>query len=314
MDFTINYQGKVGLREKGKWWSVIDNHCCFISDERIESLFHHVREWTASAGLSFFDRKAHTGFLRYAVIRASLTGETLLTLITSAPTEDESLAEEKMMELGALDELTSVVWSINHTVSDVSVGDEDRVLKGDGYITDEVGGFRYRISPYDFFQSNSEGAGILLDRVVDYATRAGGKRLVDLYCGAGFFTIPLAKKFESVFGVELVEEAISMARINAAENGIEAQFFAEKSEDHGWESLQPDTILVDPPRSGMHDRALQKLLAYEPKNLIHVSCNYKQLARELSILQEKYAVEEMTAIDMFPHTPHVEVVTRLVRS
>ncbi|MDP2631478.1 MAG: 23S rRNA (uracil(1939)-C(5))-methyltransferase RlmD [Candidatus Uhrbacteria bacterium] len=309
MDFVIDFEGRVGLREKGKWWRVIDDHTCFIADEIIEKVFSIIRIWSKESGLSYFDRKSHAGFLRYAVVRSTLTGEVMVNIVTSAPNGEEGLAELK--KLVDLVNATTVIWSVNNTVSDVSYGDDVRVISGPGHIEESINGFKYKISPNAFFQTNPHAAPLLMDTVQEFAGDISNKTVLDLYCGTGFFSIPLARVAGKVIGVELVAEAIADARANAEMNQVNIEFHDAKTEEFDWQSLNPDIVIIDPPRSGMHDKALADLIQAKPPTIVYVSCNYKNLARELLILRKYYDVQEIRAIDMFPHTPHVEVVVKL---
>ncbi len=312
MDFVIDYQGKVGLRQKGAWWKVIDGHPCVISDEAIESAFHIVRGWTAEAGLSFFCRKKHTGLLRYAVIRATSTGERVVIILTSKPQDEaeEALLREALKNLGTRLPDASILWSINFEQGDTSVGSEWFVIQGKETLLENIRGTEFEISPHAFFQTNSLGAGLLLDTVLEYVEQAAPREVLDLYCGSGFFSIPLARAGKKVRGVELVKEAIDDAKRNAARNNVEVEFFAEKAEDFLWDP-KPDVLIVDPPRAGLHPKALQKLMQLDVPEIVYVSCNPAQFAREMKVIGEKYRVVDSRAIDMFPHTPHVELVTRL---
>lgn len=312
MDFVINFQGNVGLREKGKWWRVIDDHPCFIADEKIEALFSAVREWTKTAGLSFYDRKAHVGLLRYAVIRATSIGETMVNIVTSTP-EDEAAVMTALKDLAATAKPTTLIWSINKTITDVSQGDDMRVITGNGSIEEHINGIGYRISPNAFFQTNSYAAPLLLKTVKEFAGDLTDKTLLDLYCGTGFFAVALARDAKQTIGVELNAEAIRDARLNAELNKVSATFHDTATESFDWKSLGADVVILDPPRSGMHDKALTDLLAVLPERIVYVSCNYKNFAREMVQLQEHYEVKQMRAIDQFPHTPHVELVSLLVR-
>ncbi len=315
MDFTINFEGKVGLREKGKWWSVIDNHTCFISTEEIERVFKPTREWVRNADISFYDRKAHTGLLRYAVIRSTSLGQTMLTIVSSAPGSEAEIAQlnGKLRELSECCGATTVLLAINNTDSDVSHGGELEIISGRGTIMEEINGFRYEISPNAFFQTNSFAAPLLMKSALDAIPELSEKVVLDLYCGSGFFTIPMATKAKRCIGVEIIEDAIHDANRNAGLNGSKAEFICAKSEEYAWKDLGADVVLVDPPRSGMHDKALKTLLDTAPQEIVYVSCNPKNFAREMVLLREKYLVESMVAIDMFPHTPHVELVSKLVR-
>lgn len=308
MDFVIDFEGRVGLREKGKWWRVIDDHTCFLGDARIETLFAQVRAWVKTCGLSYYDRKSHAGFLRYAVIRSTTQGQTMLNIVTSEPTAQDDLSV--FSSLASLP--TTLIHSINHTITDLSFGEEIRVLSGPGFIEENIAGFTYRISPNAFFQTNPHGAPLLLETVSTFCGDLSQDRLLDLYCGTGFFSIALANRTKQTVGVELVEDAIKDARVNAEINHANAEFIVAPTESYDWSIHQPDLVLLDPPRSGMHDRALADVMAFRPPAIVYVSCNHKNFAREMVQLQKIYRVEAMTAIDMFPHTPHVELVTKLV--
>ncbi len=330
MDFVINFQGEVGLREKGKWWKVIDDHPCFLGDEKIEALFPIVRTWVKESGLSFFDRKSNIGTLRYAVIRATSTGETMIIIVTSAPNGENQLGEKNeatlvdfnndtaqieraLRDLAKKASATTVVWSINHTISDLSFGDELRVIDGPGTIEETVEGVRFRISPNAFFQTNSYAAPMLLSTVREFAGDLTEKTLLDLYCGTGFFGIALAGEAKKTIGVELVADAIKDARVNAELNDVTVDFHDAKTENFDWMKLGADVVILDPPRSGMHDKALADVVAAKPERIVYISCNYKNFAREMVQLSEHYNVDAIRAVDMFPHTPHVELVAALVK-
>ncbi|HLD51457.1 23S rRNA (uracil-5-)-methyltransferase RumA [candidate division WWE3 bacterium RIFOXYC1_FULL_40_10] len=311
MDFVINYQGKVGLREKGKWWSVIDNHTCFIANEKIEEKFAQVRKWVQTCGLSFYDRKGHQGLLRYAVIRATTTGETMINIITSQPTqaEPESLITSKLNDLHA----TTVIWSVNKSDSDISYGDEIRIIKGDGYINEIIADLKFLIRPNSFFQTNSHGAKELLDLVVSFAKDVKPAKILDLYCGGGFFSLGVKKAMPDteIYGIELVEDAILDAKDNATSNNLDIEFSVGKAEDLNWETYKPDLVILDPPRSGLHPKVLKTLLELEIPNLIYVSCKYQSFAKDYQMLSTRYKAKDCVAVDMFPQTEHVELVTFL---
>ncbi len=313
MDFVIDFEGRVGMRQKGKWWKVIDDHTCFLSDKKIESLFHVIRKWTKTSGLSFFDRKAHTGILRYAVIRSTALGETMVTIVTSAPEQEKEqilLALQKLSEIAGP---TTLVWSVNTTISDVSFGDELTTISGEGTIEEQIDGVRYKISPNAFFQTNSYTAPLLLQTVKEYCGDLSEKKLLDLYCGTGFFSVALSPLAKETVGVEMVPEAIQDAIVNATLNNADVTFTGAKTEDYDWGIHNADVVILDPPRSGMHDKALADVIRILPKTIVYVSCNPKNFAREMVQLQEHYIVSSLRAIDMFPHTPHVELVAKLER-
>ena len=318
MDFVIDWQGNVGLREKGKWWKVIDDHSCFLADEQIDTLYKQSRDWAKISGLSFYDRKANVGLLRYAVIRSTTLGQTMISIVTSAPADDvERTSILKALEnLAATSQATTLIWAINHTISDVSHGGENIVIAGPGHIEEEILGRRYRISPNAFFQTNPFAAPALIDTVSEFLGDLSDKTLLDLYCGTGFFSIALADKAKRTIGVELVEDAIRDAQVNAGINNISdrVEYIASPTEKFDWLSYKADVVILDPPRAGLHPDTLADMMKPEaPSEFVYVSCNYKNLARELVILSEKFEVTHMRAIDMFPHTPHVETIVRLVK-
>lgn len=312
MDFAIDYQGRVGLKEKGRWWKVIDGHGCFLADKQIDELFLAVRDWVKTSGLSFYDRKAHTGLLRYAVIRSTTLGETMVNLITSSLSESEANNFVRSdIIVHAPFHPTTLIWSQNSTTTDVSYGDKLETISGPGYIEETISGHRYRISPNAFFQTNPHGASMLLKTVEEFCGDLSGKTLLDLYCGSGFFSVALASRASRTIGVEMMPEAIIDARVNASLNNVNVEYHDAKTEDFDWTSLNADVVILDPPRSGMHDKTLADILAHPPEHIVYVSCNYKNFAREMVQLQKLYRVDALRAIDMFPHTPHVELITKL---
>ena len=308
MDFAIDYQGHVGLKEKGKWWKVIDGHGCFLADKQIDELFTLVRDWVKSSGLSFYDRKGHTGLLRYAVIRSTSLGQTMVNIVTSSPRHCEEPRDEAIQKITSLPSVArnngigTLIWSQNSTITDVSYGDKLETLTGPGYIEEEIRGHRYRISPNAFFQTNPHGAALLLDTVEEFCGDLSGKTLLDLYCGSGFFSVALAPRAARTIGIEMVPEAIVDARVNAGLNNVNVEYHDAKTENFDWTSLGADVVILDPPRSGMHDKTLADILASPPAHIVYVSCNYKNFAREMIQLQKLYRVDAMRAIDMFP--PH----------
>ena len=341
MDFVIDFEGRVGMRQKDKWWKVIDDHTCFLADVKIEELFTHVRDWTKTAGLSFYDRRAHTGLLRYATIRTTSTGESMIIIVTSKPSDDaeRSQIESNLANLASLANPSTLIWSINDTDADTSFGTTLQTISGNGCIEEEISSlhfdqrekssseienegrslaplemkqsFKYRISPNAFFQTNSFMSGSLLDTVKTFCGDVKDKTGLDLYCGTGFFSIALANESKQMIGVELNAEAIDDAKINAELNNVQVNYFAAPTENYDWSIHNADVVILDPPRSGMHDRALADILRIKPKTIVYVSCNPKNFAREMVQLQEIYNVTQMTAIDLFPHTPHVELITKL---
>jgi len=319
MDYVINYKGEFGLREKGKWWKVLDNHTCFLPDPNIIELFHKVYPWVKNSGLSYFDRKTCEGLLRYVVFRTTSLGETMVIVLTSTPKTDEEKekVKEALTNLAADLTVTSLIWSHTSSNSDISFGETCEVVCGAEYIKEIINDYIYIIRPNSFFQTNSLTAGLLQQQVlstVDSFTLTPETTILDLYCGSGFFTIPLAKKYTQTIGVELVQSAIDDALENSRLNNINSNFICSPTEHVDLTSYNSDFLLVDPPRAGLHPKVIQDILAKPSKFLVYVSCKYERFISELNVLKEKYSVVDCKAVDMFPHTPHVEVVTTLVRN
>lgn len=313
MDFVINFEGHFGLRQKGKWWKVIDNHMCFLADEQIDLLFSIVRDWIKISELSYFDRKKHVGFLRYAVIRATTQEETMITIITSRPKDDRE--REKALfcfeQLAKKASFATIIWSINTTVSDVSYGTELHVVSGKGFIEEKILDRVYKITPNAFFQSNPHTAPFMLKVAQEFLGDVSEKKLLDLYCGSGFFSIFFADKAKEVIGVEEVKESVEDAKNNASINHVAVSFYFTKSEDFSWNHFHPDSVILDPPRGGLHKKVLAELIQARPKQILYISCNFKHFIDEYSALSLLYRIKKMTAVDNFPHTPHVELMTLL---
>jgi len=237
----------------------------------------------------------------------------LITIVTS-----DSVKETDNLVLNALENLaqtakpTTLVWGINHTKSDVSFGDSLKIISGEGFITENINGNKYVISPNAFFQTNSHAAKLLQDTVLELASTVKSDNVLDLYCGSGFFTIPLAKMFKNVMGIEIVKDAIKDANQNKKLNKSLAKFICGDLNDYNIKRSF-DLILVDPPRAGLDKHVLENLQTKAPKNIIYVSCNYKSFAKEMRSLKNTYTIQKSVAIDMFPHTPHVEIVSILRR-
>ncbi|NJF24505.1 23S rRNA (uracil(1939)-C(5))-methyltransferase RlmD [Thermococcus sp. Bubb.Bath] len=301
IDIVISTKG-IGFRRYGTWWDVVDIEECPVFGPSSQKVLRSVREFIAEEKPTLYEIGKNTGFLRYVVIReGKFTGDLMVNLVTSQGDLPEDFPEY-------FEYADSIYWSVNRTQSDVSYGDVERFW-GKEYITEELDGVRYLIHPNSFFQTNSYQAVNLLKEV---AALVDGERVFDLYSGVGTFGIYVAKGGASVEGIEVNPFAVEMARKNAEFNGVEAKF--EVGEDRDVKDLSKyDTVIVDPPRGGLHPRLRRRLLRDGPENLIYVSCNPKTLTNDLKELKEGYHVENVRGFDMFPHTPHVEVVVGLRR-
>ncbi|MEK7665494.1 MAG: 23S rRNA (uracil(1939)-C(5))-methyltransferase RlmD [Patescibacteria group bacterium] len=313
MDYVFGKNGELGLKVSGHWWETLDLKTCFLLSSETPEILERTRVWTKETGLPFWNVKTHQGFFRYLVIREGKnTDERLIMLVVSnqftLPTEHRSAILHLFAPLA-----TSLLVGVNETITDLSIPQRIETLFGEPYLHEVVNGLRYRITPASFFQTNTAMAVELQHTVCELAGNLKNKKVLDLYCGAGFFSLALAKEAKEVIGIELDEDAIKGARLNASLNQISnASFFASKVEEFDWALERPDVVILDPPRAGLHPSVIETLLAVLPKRIVYVSCKYQKLVEELPRFLEYYAIEEVRALDLFPQTPHVEVVVSLI--
>jgi len=316
MDYPVGENAEIGLKPFGKWRDVLDLKECFVLSQETPEILQLVRDWMKTYDLPGWNNVRYHGYVRYVVIReGKRTGERMIMIVTG---EDKTGAATPQM----WDELvrrlksscTTLYHGINPTITDISIPEDLKLLMGPEFLSEKINGYTYKIFPSSFFQTNSEGAELLQQRV---AAHVKGSRVLDLYCGLGFFTIDFAARGKKTFGVELDAAAIELARENAKLNNVEAGFAAASMEE--WirgegpsiiKDFAADSIVVDPPRMGLHPRVVDWLKDQKVPELVYVSCNYEQLAREMLELQKVYKLVALEAVDMFPHTPHIETIAR----
>lgn len=299
IDVVISTEG-IGFRRRGTWWDVVDIEKCIVFGEKSGRALKSLREFIEDFKLQPWNLRKSEGFMRYIVMReGKFTGELMINLVTY----EGSLPDEVQEYFSFAD---SIYWSVNSSKSDVSYG-EPRKFWNREFIKERLDDVVYLIHPNSFFQTNSYQAVNLVKKVAEFAE---GKKVLDLYSGVGTFGIYLAKKGFEVEGIEINPFAVEMARKNAEINNVDAKFYV--GEDKSVGNLgKYDTIVVDPPRAGLHPKLIRKMLKDAPEIIVYVSCNPKTLAKNLEELKSIYKVEEIIGLDMFPHTPHVEVVTKL---
>lgn len=315
MDYVFGKHGELGLKLPNKWWATLDLETCYLLSPDAVEVMKRIRAWARASGLPFWNVDTHEGFFRYLVIReGKRTNERLITLVTYS---DDAFpqAKEEMNKLPSVlgDLATSIVWGINPLVTDLSISQEQHVLKGDGWIHEQVGGVQYKITPNAFFQTNTVMAEQLQEKVVEFCGDLKDKTLLDLYCGSGFFSLVLAPHAKRTIGIELDEEGIRCAKENALANNRTVEYFASKAEQFDWRGYAPDVVILDPPRAGMHPDVIDTLLEVKPPVLVYVSCSYPRFIEEMKKLGTVYDITDAAALDLFPHTPHVECVFKLVR-
>ncbi len=290
---------------------------CFLMDEVNNRIRNGMREIAMENNFVFYDIKEHKGWLRNLIVRFCTTGELMVNLCINC--EDEKNTKIVLDALLAkVPEITTLLYTINPKWNDTIYDLTPQLYFGKGYVTEKLEKFEFIISPKSFFQTNTKQAEKLYSIARDFAALTGKEIVYDLYCGTGsigIFVSPLAKK---IIGVELIEDAIEDAKKNAANNNIEhAAFFAGDVikicndaffAEHG----RPDVVITDPPRAGMHEKLVNKLLEIAAPVIVYVSCNTATMARDILLLSEKYNVQKAQPVDMFPHTHHIECVARLV--
>ena len=305
-----------GFHIPGAFDKVLDIHRCHLQDDLGNRLRLFIKDFGKRNGYSFYDLRQQHGLLRTLMIRIASTGEVMAVMVFG---EDD---REKINALltavrEEFPQLTSLLYVINTKVNDTIADQEIITFAGRDYIEEEMEGLRFRIGPKSFYQTNSRQAQRLYSVARDFAGLKGDELVYDLYTGTGTIACFLARGVRHVVGIEYVPEAVADARINAEVNGLEnTEFYAGDMKNvltdefiaaHG----RPDVMIVDPPRAGMHEDVVKVILNAEPSRIVYVSCNPATQARDLALLHEKYDVEAIRPVDMFPHTQHVENVVAL---
>ncbi len=307
----------LGFHTPGNFEKVIDIDYCFLAKESMNRVLALTRQFALDNALEPYGAKAHTGFLRNLVVRFSENREeVMVNLVTSW--YDEALMERYRMHLesGMPGQKMTVVNNVTERKNTVATGEKEFLLSGSGYITEQLGGLDFRISANSFFQTNSSQAEVLYHSILEVAGLRLEDTVYDLYCGTGTITLYMAKYCRQVVGLEVVESSINDARSNAALNGVgNAAFFQVDLKDfhamlHTLASYDaPGVIITDPPRAGMHPKALSTMLRLRPRRIVYVSCNPASLARDgKEICLQGYRLLSVQPVDMFPHTSHIESV------
>lgn len=306
----------LGLHLHGRYNRIFDLEACHLQSEASNRVALTVRALATELGLPAYDLRSHTGLLRFLVVRdTKQTGQLMANLVVSAY-PDAAVDRLCARIVAEVPEIDTLVVSLQASKGQTAVGQSEHVLKGQGYLVERCNGIEYEISARSFFQTNPLQA----ERLYEVARRVAGHAVrgmvLDLYCGNGGIALQLAPWARGVTGIESVPQAVADACRNALRNGIaNCTFRAELVEDvlESWHDPVPDLVVADPPRSGMHPRAVAALAALAPPRIVYVSCNPATLARDLTVLAAAgYGIEAVQPVDMFPHTAHCEVVVGLV--
>lgn len=296
---------------------VLDIHKCWLQDDISNKIRLYIKNYCLThEGFPFFDLRNQVGFLRTLIIRTSSTGELMVIVVFFR--EDTEKREELLNRLSdEFPEISSLMYVINQKCNDTITDQEVILYKGKDHLIEKMEDLQFKVGPKSFYQTNSEQAYQLYKITREFAGLTGNEIVYDLYTGTGTIANFVAKQSRKVVGIEYVPEAIEDAKINSQLNRIEnTLFFAGDMKDiltaafiaeHG----QPEVIITDPPRAGMHDDVIDTILAAEPNRIVYVSCNSATQARDLNLLSSKYDLEKIQPVDMFPHTHHVENVALL---
>jgi 23S rRNA (uracil1939-C5)-methyltransferase len=308
---------KLGMKPRGRWHTILDLEECHLPSPEAAGLLEAVRAWAEREKVPPYNAHKKEGVLRHLVLReAKNTNERLVVLVTTTGSVPEKSFVEAVLSVYPA---TTILIGSNEKLSDTAVSDGFKILTGEGFITETLRfgseSVHYRVSPLSFFQTNSRGTERLYGLLRDWAKQVGGGLLLDLYCGGGGIALSLAGACRKIVGVELNASAVADAKANAERNGFKNCDFYNAATEFLLPALldmKPDAVVVDPPRAGLHKEAVRALLDGRPPVVFYVSCNPEALARDLKALLGAYRAEKMVAVDLFPHTEHIETVVRLV--
>ena len=308
----------LGMHERGSFYNIVKTDACVLTDEDFNLIQKAVLDYFTETGDSYFHKRSHEGFLRHLVVRqGKQTGEILINLVTTSQgTLDHEAFKTRLLNLPLSGEIHGILHTINDSVADVVKSDRTDILYGSDCIHDRILGLDFEISTFSFFQTNTLGAEKLYSVVRDYVGDTRGKNIFDLYCGTGTIAQVLSPVAEKVIGIELIEEAVEAAKINAEKNGLTNCHFIAGDVMEKVSQLpdNPDIIILDPPRDGIHPKAIFKIIDFKPDLFVYVSCKATSLARDLPFFKEAgYRIERVCCVDMFPHGGHVETVCLLSR-
>lgn len=321
MEFSFGDEYKdgplaLGMHKRASFYDIVTVSGCRIADEDFRAVLTFTLEYFRKEGTSFYHKMQHKGMLRHLLVRkAAKTGEIMVALVTTTQ-EILSLDEWKqgLLELPLRGKITGILHIYNDSLADVVQCDKMGILYGRDFISEEILGLKFKITPFSFFQTNSSGAEVLYDTVRKYIGETKDKIVFDLYSGTGTIAQVLAPVAKKVVGVEIVEEAVAAAKLNAAQNQLGNCHFIAGDVLKVLDEIKekPDLIVLDPPRDGIHPKALAKIIDYGVDTLVYVSCKPTSLVRDLEMLQGRgYRMEKAKAVDMFPGTNGIEVVALL---
>lgn len=318
---TFDTMNAIGFHITGAFDKILPIEKCWLMDDLQNRIRNEIRDYALANGITFFDLRQQVGLLRDVMIRNSDTGEWMVLVQFHFESEgDQQTAEALLSHLGEqFPQITSLLWVDNQKCNDTFGDLPVQVFKGNDHIFEVMEDLKFKVGPKSFYQTNTLQAYHLYDVARQFANLNGNEIVYDLYTGTGTIANFVARKAKKVVGVEYVPEAIEDAKVNSELNGIDnTTFYAGDMKDilndeFIAENGQPDVIITDPPRAGMHADVLETIVRANPKRIVYVSCNPATQARDLIALDNNYEVKAVQPVDMFPHTPHVENVVLLER-
>lgn len=314
-DEAIKKDFGIGLHVPGTFDKVIDINRCEIMPDLGNQILADVRRFIKESGLAAYHLRTHEGFWRFLMLRHSKAFDTWMVNIVTTAKQMAVVSDLAAVLSEKYPEIASVMNNITDARSGVSIGKEEICLYGKDHIIEKLGKFTFKISANSFFQTNTAACEKLYSKVSEYAALTGNEVVVDLYSGTGTIPIWLSDQAKMVYGIEIVKSAVIDAKQNADLNRIKNCEFLEGDIKDVLPGLKanPDVMIIDPPRVGMHKEVVQQVLSLGPGKIVYVSCNPATLARDLEMLHPAYDIREITPVDMFPHTYHIESVALLLK-
>ena len=307
----------LGFHAPGNFEKVLDLDTCYLAKECMNTVLNVVRDFALERGLAPYAAKAHEGFLRNVMLRYSERHDQLMVnIVTSWHEKAVMQALKERLEAAMPEQQMTIINNVTTRRNTVATGEQEYVISGEGYVTERLGDLDFRISANSFFQTNTRQAETLYDQIIAVGGITPEDTVYDLYCGTGTITLYLARHCKQAIGIEVVESAVRDAAMNAELNGLSNTVFfqADLKDFHAMQEAlapyaKPRIIVTDPPRAGMHPKALDTMLKLQPDRIVYVSCNPANLARDgKEVAARGYKMTSAQPVDMFPQTNHIETV------
>ncbi len=314
-DKQSSFQNVVGFHAKGFFDKIVDIKKCWLQNDLTNEIRNAIREFAFENKFSFYDIKNHKGLLRTMQVRICETGEVMVNIVFGEKNDQQQNLLLNFIQAN-FPQITTLLYTINLKMNDSMQNLEPNIFFGKGYVVEKLEDFLFKIGPTSFFQTNTRQAENLYRIAREFAELNGTQTVYDLYCGTGSIGIFCSRNTKKIVGVDVTDAAIRDARENAELNGIDHSIFISGdvidicTTDFFNMQGKPDVIIIDPPRAGMHEKLVRKILEIEAPLVVYVSCNPATQARDLALLNEKYIVTKVQPVDMFPHTHHIENIVQ----